>query len=130
DDEHSVVESKGDVLYIHTNLDAPNFILVIVNIADPKPKNWKDLNPESENVLSVETGDVKILVHYLKDETSLVVQFDMEGKKEREIKLPGVGSAAGFSAKQNEKELYYTFTSYVYPSTIFKYNIASGKSEE
>jgi prolyl oligopeptidase len=58
-----------------------------------------------------------------------VVQFDMDGKKEREIALPGIGTASGFSAKKAEKELYFSFTSYVYPSTIFKYNIESGQSE-
>jgi len=130
DDEHSVVESKGDLLYIYTNLNAPNFKLVTVNIANAKPENWKDLIPENKNVLNVGTGGGKIFANYLKDATSLVVQFDMDGRKEREIALPGVGSADGFSAKQNEKELYYTFTSYLYPSTIFKYDIASGKSEE
>jgi prolyl oligopeptidase len=130
DDEHSVVESKRDLLYIRTNLDAPNFKLVTVDISNPGPQHWKDLIPETQNVLSIGTGGGKFFANYLKDATSLVVQFDMEGRKEREIALPGVGSAAGFGAKQNEKELYYTFTSYVYPSTIFKYDIASGKSEE
>jgi prolyl oligopeptidase len=58
------------------------------------------------------------------------MQYDMDGNLERTVTLPGVGSASGFSAKKTEKELYYTFTSYIYPPTIFKYNIASGQSIE
>lgn len=129
DSENNVITNKGDVLYIYTNLNAPNFRLVTVSSSDAKPANWKDVIAENENVLSINIGGGKIFANYLKDATSLVVQFDMDGKKEREISLPGVGSASGFGAKLEEKELYYTFTSYVYPSTIFKYNIESGQSE-
>jgi prolyl oligopeptidase len=129
DSENNVLTSKGDVLYIYTNLNAPNFRLVTVSSSDAKPSNWKDLIAENENVLNVSTGGGKIFANYLKDATSFVVQFNMDGSKEREIALPGVGSASGFGTKLEEKELYYTFTSYVYPSTIFKYDIESGQSE-
>src|SRR5690606_8281240 len=85
--------------------------------------------PETENVLSPATGGNKIFAHYMKDATSQVKQFDMEGNLERVIELPGVGTASGFSAKQADSVLYYSFTSYVYPPTIFTYNIASGAFE-
>jgi prolyl oligopeptidase len=127
--EHQVIGNKGDVLYIQTNLNAPNYKVVTVNAADANPKNWKDLIPETKNVLNAGTGGGKIFANYLKDATSYVVQFAMDGKKEKEIELPGVGTASGFGAKETEQELYYTFTSYIYPPTIFKYDIKSGKSE-
>ncbi|MFC6103767.1 prolyl oligopeptidase family serine peptidase [Olivibacter domesticus] len=129
DKEHSVVENEGDKLFIYTNLNAPNYKVVTVNVNNPQPINWKDLIPETENVLNIETGGGKLFANYLKDATSLVKQFDRQGKEERTIELPGVGTANGFGAKQNEKELYYSFTSYLYPSTIFKYDIGTGKSE-
>ena len=129
DNEHQVIGNKGDILYIQTNLSAPNYKVVTVNAADASPKNWKDLIPETQNVLNAGTGGGKIFANYLKDATSYVVQFSMDGKKEKEIELPGVGSASGFGAKETEQELYYTFTSYIYPPTIFKYDIKSGKSE-
>lgn len=129
DKEHSVVENEGDKLFIYTNLNAPNYKVVTVNVNSPQPINWKDLIPETENVLNIETGGGKLFANYLKDATSLVKQFDRQGKEERTIELPGVGTANGFGAKQNEKELYYSFTSYLYPSTIFKYDIGTGKSE-
>ncbi|WP_245580842.1 prolyl oligopeptidase family serine peptidase [Daejeonella oryzae] len=127
--DHSIIDNQGSKLYIHTNLNAPNYKIVTVDASAAGPANWKDLISETENVLSVSTGGGKIFASYLKDATSMVMQFSMDGKAERTIQLPGVGSEGGFNAKKQEKELYYTFTSYIYPPTIFKYNIADGKSE-
>ena len=127
--DHYVVESEGSTLFISTNLNAPNNKVVTVDFSDPSVKNWKDFIPETENVLNVSTGGGKIFANYLKDATSLVQQYNLKGKLERAIALPGVGTASGFSGKKHEKEVYYTFTSYVYPPTIFKYEIASAKSE-
>ncbi len=129
DNEHNVIGNVGDVLYIQTNLKAPNYKVVTAKADNAKPTAWKDIIPETENVLSASTGGGKIFAEYLKDATSLVKQYDMQGKLERDIQLPSVGTAGGFGAKEKDKELYYTFTSYTYPSTIFKYDIASGKSE-
>jgi len=128
--DHSVIDNQGDKLYLFTNHNAPNYRVVTVDASNPAPENWKDLIKETENVLNVSTAGGKIFASYLKDATSLVMQYDMEGNLERTVTLPGVGSASGFSAKKTEKELYYTFTSYIYPPTIFKYNIASGQSIE
>ncbi len=129
DQEHGVLANIDNKLYIQTNLKAPNYKIVTVDAATPQPENWKDFLKETKNVLSASTAGGKIYANYLKDATSMVEQYNMDGKKEREITLPGFGSAAGFSGKIHEKELYYTFTSYIYPSTIFKYDIITGKSE-
>lgn len=126
---HSIIGNDGEELIIYTNLDAPNGRIVKTSASAATPANWKDLIPETEHVLSPATGGGKIFAHYLKDATSLVQQYNLKGELERTIELPGVGSAGGFSAKENESELYYSFTSYVYPPTIFKYNIESGTSE-
>lgn len=128
--DHSIIDNQGSKLYIFTNLNAPNYKVVTVDSSNPSPENWKDLIPETDNVLNVSTAGGKIFANYLKDATSLVVQYDMNGKLERTVTLPGIGSASGFSAKKTEKELYYTFTSYIYPPTIFKYIIANGQSIE
>ncbi|GAA4503735.1 prolyl oligopeptidase family serine peptidase [Hymenobacter ginsengisoli] len=125
---NQVVDNVGSKLYIITNLNAPNNRVITVDAATPKSANWKDLIPETKNVLEVNTVGGKIFAHYLKDATSLVEQYDMTGKKERSIALPGLGTAGGFNGKREEKETYYTFTSYIYPPTIFKYDIATGKS--
>ena len=79
-------------------------------------------------MLSISTGGGKLFAEYLQDATSLVQQYDLDGKLEHTITLPSVGTASGFGTKKEEKETYYTFTSYVYPPTIFKYDIATGVS--
>lgn len=127
--DHAVIDNDGDKLFIYTNLDAPNGKVVTVDAGNPTPENWVDLIPETENVLSPGTGGGKIFAHYLKDATSMVQQYDRSGKLERTVTLPDVGTAGGFGAKGGDTELYYSFTSYVYPPTIFKYDIASGESE-
>ncbi len=128
DNSNDVIDNAGSKLYILTNLYQPNFRLVTVDAADPKTMNWKDLIPATKNVLTVSTGGGKIFAEYLQDATSLVQQYDMDGKLERNIPLPAIGTASGFGTKKEEKETYYTFTNYVYPTTIFKYDIATGQS--
>ena len=128
DNQHSVLGNVGSKLYIITNLYEPNFKIVTVDAADPKPKNWKDLIPATGNVLNATTGGGKIFAEYLKDATSFVQQYNMDGKLERTITLPSIGTASGFGTKLKEKETYYTFTNYVYPGTIFKLDIATGTS--
>ncbi len=128
--DHSIIDNQGSKLYIFTNLNAPNYKVITVDASNPGPENWKDLIPETDNVLNVSTAGGKIFANYLKDATSLVLQYDMDGNLERNVTLPGVGSVNGFYAKKSEKELYYTFTSYIYPPTIFKYIIANGQSIE
>jgi prolyl oligopeptidase len=128
DQNHDIVENQGDKLFIYTNLNAPNYRVVTTDFSNLSPSNWTDLILETENVLNIGTGGGKLFANYLKDATSLVKQYSLDGNLERNIELPGLGTASGFSAKKSEKELYYTFTSYVYPPTIFKYEIESGAS--
>jgi prolyl oligopeptidase len=128
DNEHHVLDNVGSKLYIYTNLYSPNFKVVTVDAGNPKPTNWKDLIPATDNVLSASTGGGKIFAEYLKDATSFVQQYNMDGKIEHSITLPSVGSAGGFGTKKEEKETYYSFTNYIYPTTIFKLDIATGQS--
>src|SRR5436305_13404299 len=104
-------------------MHAPNRKLVITDAATPTPEHWKDLIPEIKFPLSVSTCGRKFFAQYIKDAVSEVIQYSLDGKQEHEITLPGLGSADGFSGKREEKETYFSFTSYVYPPTIFKYDI-------
>jgi len=128
--EYSVLDNQGKTLLIYTNLNAPNYRIISTSFDKLGTENWKDLIPETENVLNVSIGGGKIFANYLKDATSFVQQYDYSGKLERNIELPAVGTATGFSAKRTETDLYYSFTSYIYPPTIFKYTISSGESSE
>ncbi len=127
--EHDIIHSENGKLYIVTNLNAPNRKLVVTDAAKARPENWKDLIPETQFPLTASTAGGYFFASYLKDAVSMVKQYDLEGKEIREIELPGLGSAGGFGAKREDTELYYSYTSYVYPPTIFKLQIAEGKSE-
>ena len=129
ENEHDVVYAENGKLYILTNTGAPNRKLVVADAANPAPSGWKTLIPETKFPLSVSACGGKLFAQYLKDAVSQVFQYSLDGKQERAIALPGLGTAGGFGGKREEKELYYSFTSYVYPPTIFRYNIATGKSE-
>jgi len=124
-----ILENVGSKLYIVTNMDAPNKKIVTVDANNPSPKNWKDFLPETENVLNPSKGGGSFFANYMVDAVSKVMQYDYNGKLIREIDLPGVGSAGGFGAKKEETELYYSFTNYVTPGSIYKYNIETGDSE-
>lgn len=126
---HTILDNDGSKLLIYTELDAPNGRVVQTEVTNPTPSTWKNLIPETENVLSASLAGDKIFATYLKDAISQVKQFDKAGNLEREIELPGIGTASGFGGKKTDKELYYSFTNYVNPGTIYKYDIASGKSE-
>jgi len=128
DHEAGIEYAEAGKLYITTNIGAPNRKLVVTDAATPTQEHWKDLIPETEFPLSVSTCGGKFYAQYIKDAVSQVYQYSLDGKKERTIELPGLGTASGFSGKREEKELYYSFTSYIAPATIFRYDIASGTS--
>jgi len=121
------IDSKGDIIYALTDRDAPNMRLVKFDIKNPSV--WTDVIPESEEVLSVSTGGGYIFAKYMKDAVTSVRQMDYDGKLVRTIELPGVGTASGFSGKDGDKDLYFSYTNYITPGTIYKYNLESGKSE-
>jgi prolyl oligopeptidase len=129
DSDTYIIENVGSTLYLVTNLNAPNQKIVTVDASNPTPGNWKDFIPETENVLSPNTGGGYFFAEYMVDAVSKVMQYDYDGKLIREVALPGVGSANGFGTKKEEKELYYSFTNYKTPGSIYKYTIAEGTSE-
>ena len=123
-----VLDNIGTTLFIVTNLKAPNKRIVTVDVANPGVENWKDLIPETEQVLNPSTGAGYIFANYMKDAVSVVKQFDYKGKLIRTIALPGVGTASGFGGKAKDKELYFSFTNYVTPGTTYTFFPDSGKS--
>jgi len=123
-----IIENEGTKLFIVTDFNAPNKKIVTVDFSNPKPENWKPFIPETENVLSPSTGSGYIFANYMKDAVSVVKQYDYNGKLVREITLPGVGTAGGFGGKKDEKTLYYSFTNYITPGTIYSFEPKAGSS--
>jgi prolyl oligopeptidase len=128
ENNHGIIANEGTRLIIETNLNAPNSKVVSTDFSNPTVENWKDLIPETENVLNTSVAGKKIFANYMVDVKTQVKQYDFTGKLEREVRLPGIGTAGGFGGKETDQEIYYSFTSFTYPSTIFKYNIGSGVS--
>lgn len=124
-----VIDATETHLLFNTNLNAPNKKVVKVDFNNPEPKNWVDIIPEQENVLSVSTAGDYLFAEYMIDAISKVYQFDKNGKQIREIKLPGIGSVNGLGAKKEDKHLYYSFTNYTTPSSIYKLDLANGNSD-
>ena len=124
-----VMDNIGSKLYIVTNLNAPNKKIVTVDAANPSIENWKDLIPETKNVLSPNTGGGFIFAKYMVDAVSKVLQYDMKGVLIREIQLPDVGTASGFGGKKDATALYFSFSNYIMPSTIYKFDPKTAKYE-
>jgi prolyl oligopeptidase len=130
ENKSSIIDHKDGMFYVITDIDAPKYKLVAIDPAKPEKENWKTIIPETNDLLEgVSTGGGKLFAQYLKDVTTRVYQYDYSGKQEKEISFPGPGSAGGFGCKMNESEMFYSFTSFTYPTTIYKYDINSGKSE-
>jgi prolyl oligopeptidase len=129
DSDAFVIENEGDKLFIVTNLNAPNQKIVTVNAKNPTVENWIDFIPETENVLSPSKGAGYFFTEYMKDAVSVIKQYDYKGTFIREVNLPGIGSVSGFSGKKEAENLYFTFTNYTTPNTIYRFNPKNGNSE-
>ncbi len=129
DTESSVIDNDGDELLVRTNADAANYKVVSIDPKNPARANWETVIPERKELLeSVGTAGGKLFLSYLQDASSRVYQTDYKGYHARQIELPGIGSAAGFNAHKKDKELFYSYSSYDHPATIYRYNIESGSS--
>jgi prolyl oligopeptidase len=124
----SLLTSKGDMLYLVTNHNAPNKKIVVVDAKSPGVDNWKDLIPEADNVLSPSSAGGYIFAEYMVDAISKVYQYDLDGEQLRTIDMPDIGSAGMNGAKFDAKTSYYTFSNYTTPTTIYSLDIETGKS--
>jgi len=126
DDSYDVIDDVNGKFLIETNHGAPNGKVVLY---DPQTKTWKDILPERpEPLQTTSTAGGKLFATYLKDVTTRAYVYSLDGKLENEIQLPGLGSSGGFGGRNDDKFVFYSFTSFNYPPTIFKYDIATRKS--
>ncbi|MGE6809514.1 prolyl oligopeptidase family serine peptidase [Pseudoalteromonas nigrifaciens] len=128
DSDTSVIDNEGSKLFLVTNLNAPNQKVVTVDAADPGPQNWQDFIPETENVLKLTKGGDTFFANYMVDAISKVKQYNKKGELIRDITLPGVGTAGGFSGKKEQTTLYYSFTNYKTPGTTYTFDVTTGES--
>tara|TARA_B110000116_G_C16796547_1_gene567127 strand:+ start:1304 stop:3421 length:2118 start_codon:yes stop_codon:yes gene_type:complete len=123
-----VIETDGNTFYILTNSNAPNKKLVRTKYNRLNQKYWIDVIPETENVLNISVGGGSFFAEYYLDAISDVSQYDYNGKLIRKLDLPGLGSFSGLWGKKEQKELYFSFSNYYIPTSIYSYNPEKGDS--
>jgi prolyl oligopeptidase len=129
DDRYGVIDNVDDKLLVETDRRAPNGRVVMIDPARPAEANWKEVLPEkAEPLEGAGTAGGKLFAAYLKDVTTRAYVYTLDGRLENEIKLPGIGTAGGFGGLNDDKFVFYTFTSFNFPPTIYRYDIASRRS--
>lgn len=129
DNDTGVLDHKNGNFLLVTNLNAPNKRIVKVSVEKPTSENWVDVISETNNVLSPSKASGYIFANYMVDAVSKVKQYDYNGELIREIELPGVGSVGGFGGKKDAEIIYYSFTNYITPGSIYSFIPKSGVSE-
>ena len=129
DARYQFIDNDGPVFWIQTDLEAPRGRLLAIDTQHPEKKNWKTVVPQSADKLeSTDVVDDKFLMSYLKDAKTEVRVYNLKGKFLRNVDLPGIGTAGGFHGKRHYKETFYSFTSFISPTTIYRYEPETGKS--
>jgi prolyl oligopeptidase len=129
DAAYTFVGNDGSRFWFQTNLQAPRGKIIEIDTNTPARSNWKVIVPESKETLQATTFvNNKFILNYLKDAYTQVKIYDTTGKFVREVAFPGIGSAEGFGGKPTDKETFYSFTSFTTPTTIYRYDMTTGKS--
>jgi len=120
----------GETLYLQTNWNAPNNKILAVDLKMPARENWREVIPESEAVIQgFSAAGGKLFVQHLKDVKTTVVAFEPDGTRIREISFPTIGTVTGVSGRWDSNEAFFIFTSFHIPTTIYRYDVASGSQE-
>ncbi len=129
DAEYSFIDNDGPTFWFQTNKNSPRGKVVAIDIDRPSPANWIDVIPQAAETLEdVDVVGEHFLARYLKDAHTQVRVFNLKGHFVREVEFPGLGTAVGFRGKKHDQETFYSFTSFAAPGSIFRYEIATGKS--
>jgi prolyl oligopeptidase len=129
DAAYNFVGNEGTRFWFHTDLNAPRGKIVEIDVSKPSRENWKVIVPESKDALqSVSLVDNKFILNYLKDAYTQVRIHNTAGKLLTEVPFPGIGSAGGFGGKAKDKETFFFFTGFTTPTTIYRYDMTTGKS--
>lgn len=126
--QYAPVQTVDGKIYILTNAGAPKYRLMVADIARPGFIDWREVVAESEDVLQdVTFADDRMILKYSKDNCTQLYTYTVDGKRIGEIKLPTYGTAS-ISGKRGSKEVFYDFTSYTIPNSVYRYDLATGKS--
>jgi prolyl oligopeptidase len=129
DAAYGFIDNDGPVFWFQTNLNAPRSRIIAIDTTKPQRANWREVIPEAPDTLEgVSAVNNSFICTYLKDAHSQVKIFSLDGALQRELALPGLGAAAGFSGKRRDTETFYSYTSYTTPRTIYRLDLATAAS--
>jgi prolyl oligopeptidase len=129
DASYNFVGNNGEIFYFTTDLNAPRGKLIAIDIREPARGNWRTIIPEGKDTLrGVSLLQDFFFANYMQDAKSAVRVYRLDGNLDREVELPGIGTVSGFGGRRKDTETFYSFTSFTQPATIYRYEIASGKS--
>lgn len=130
DADYSFAGNDGPIFFFRTDLDAPRGRLIAIDTRDPARRNWKEILPEGEDVLqSVDLIADCFVANSMHDAHDRVRLYGLTGEFLREVGLPSLGSVGGFSGKRSDTEAYYSFTSFLHPTVVYRYDFVTGESE-
>jgi prolyl oligopeptidase len=128
DASYNFIENDGSVFYFNTDLDAPKGRIIAIDAQNPARENWRTILPEQTDAIqSISCVNNQFVVVYMQDAKEIVKLYHMDGRFDREITLPTLGAISELSGKREDSEMFVGFTSFLYPTTIFRYDFASGK---
>jgi len=129
DAAYNFIGNEGRRFWFQTDLQAPRGKVIEVDLSKPERDNWKVVVGEAKEALQATSFvDDKFILNYLKDAYTEVKIYDTAGKLLNEVAFPGIGSAEGFGGKASDKETFYSFTGFTTPTTIYRYDMTTGKS--
>jgi prolyl oligopeptidase len=129
DSDYELIGTEGDRFFFTTTLDAERGRLIEIDLARPEPANWKTIVPESRDTLETASYvNSTFIVTYMHDGYSQVRLFDRAGKPQGEVALPGIGKVSGFRGRQDDTEVFYTYTSYLAPATVYRFDVKTRRS--
>ncbi len=127
--QFDVIDNDGHTFWVRTDLNAPRYRVIAIDLRKPERDQWREVIPQSEDVL--EGANViggQFVANYLHDARSRVLLYDLQGQPKGEVKLPGIGTAAGFGGQRSDQETFYAFASFTVPTTIYRYDLAKRES--
>jgi prolyl oligopeptidase len=130
DARYEFLGNRGRTFYFRTNLDAPNGRIVAIDLDRPAPAQWRTLVPEASD--AIEDADFvggRFVVSYLRDARSVVRVFDTDGARRGEVALPGVGQVSGFDGPEAANEVFFAYTDFLTPRTVYRYDVAANRVE-